>query len=69
MTEENHCSENAMAERVNGILKQEYWLGTTFRSKKQAYRAVDEAIYLYNNRRPHLSLNYKTPEQVHVQAA
>jgi len=69
MTEENHCSENAMAERVNGILKQEYWLGTTFRNKEQAYRAVDEAIYLYNNRRPHLSLNYKTPEQVHVQAA
>ena len=69
MTEENHCSENALAERVNGILKQEYWLGSTFRSIEQACSAVSEAIYLYNVRRPHLSLNYKTPEQVHGRAA
>jgi len=69
MTEENHCYENALAERVNGILKQEYWLGSTFRSIEQAIAAVVEAIYLYNVRRPHLSLNYKTPEQVHGRAA
>jgi transposase InsO family protein len=69
MTEEKHCSENAMAERVNGILKQEYWLGGTFQGKEQAYRAVAEAIHLYNNRRPHTALNYKTPEQVHSMAA
>jgi putative transposase len=69
MTEENHCSENALAERVNGILKQEYWLGSTFRSIEQACSAVAEAIYLYNVRRPHMSLNYKTPEQVHGRAA
>jgi transposase InsO family protein len=69
MTEENHCYENALAERVNGILKQEYWLGSTFRSIEQAYLAVAEAIYLYNVRRPHLSLDYKTPEQIHGRAA
>lgn len=69
MTEENHCSENALAERVNGILKQEYCLGSTFRSKEQVYRAVEEAIHLYNTRRPHTSLNYKTPEQVHRKVA
>lgn len=69
MTEENHCSENALAERVNGILKQEYWLGVTFRSIEQASSAVPEAIYLYNVRRPHLALNYKTPEEVHRNAA
>jgi len=69
MTEEKHCSENALAERVNGILKQEYWLGSTYRSIEQACSAVAEAIYLYNVRRPHLSLNYKTPEQVHGCAA
>ncbi len=69
MTEENHCSENALAERVNGILKQEYWLGSTFRNKEQVYRAVEEAIHLYNTRRPHTALNYKTPEQVHRMAA
>jgi len=69
MTEENHCYENALAERVNGILKQEYWLGNIFRSKEQARRAVKEAISLYNTRRPHTSLNYKTPDQVHELAA
>ncbi len=69
MTEENHCSENALAERVNGILKQEYWLGSTFRNKEQVYRAVEEAIHLYNTRRPHTSLNYKTPDHVHRMAA
>lgn len=65
MTEENHCYENALAERVNGILKQEYWLGGTFRSKQQAVEAVKEAVWLYNTRRPHQSLAYKTPEKVH----
>lgn len=69
MTEEKHCSENALAERVNGILKQEYWLGSVFQSKEQAYEAVDEAVHLYNNRRPHTSLDYRTPQEVHVLAA
>ena len=65
MTEENHCYENAKAERVNGILKQEYGLGSPFRTKKQAIASVDQAVMLYNTRRPHLSLKYKTPEEVH----
>lgn len=65
MTEELHCYENAKAERVNGILKQEYALGRTFKTKVQAMRAIDEAVLLYNTRRPHLSLNYQFPEEVH----
>ncbi len=65
MTEEMHCYENAKAERVNGILKQEYYLRDYFRTKKQAIGAVDQAVYLYNTRRPHLSLKYKTPQEVH----
>ncbi len=69
MTEENHCYENALAERVNGILKQEYGLGIEFKTKKQAIRAFNQAVYLYNNRRPHMSLGYKTPAQVHNQKA
>jgi transposase InsO family protein len=48
MTEEMHCYENAHAERLNGILKQEYGLGCSFRSKKQALAAVREAVFLYN---------------------
>jgi len=67
MTEENHCYENAKAERVNGILKQEYGLGLTFRTKQQAIASVDQAVMLYNTRRPHLALSYKTPEEVHTE--
>ena len=69
MTEELHCYENAMAERVNGILKQEYYLGSSFRNKAQAEAAVKEAVYLYNTRRPHKSLEYETPEKMHRTAA
>ena len=69
MTEVDHCAENAQAERVNGILKQEYVLNYEFRSIKQAERAVDEAVRLYNVRRPHRSLKLLTPEQVHRKVA
>jgi len=69
MTEQDHCAENAMAERVNGILKNEYFLKTEFRNVAQARRAVDEAVHLYNTRRPHRSLKLLTPEQVHGRAA
>jgi len=69
MTELNHCAENSVAERLNGILKQEYGLGRTFLTRSQARRAVDEAVWLYNNRRPHTSLLYGFPSEVHQQAA
>jgi transposase InsO family protein len=69
MTEENHCYENAMAERVNGILKDEFYLDQTFASVVQAKRATKNAIKLYNSKRLHLSLNYKTPNYVHQNAA
>lgn len=69
MTEEMHCYENAMAERVNGILKQEYEMDATFRTKGQARESFKQAVELYNHRRPHLSLDYRTPEEVHSRAA
>jgi len=69
MTEHNHCYENAMAERVNGILKGEYGLGQTFRDKRQAIAAARQAIGIYNDYRPHTNLNYHTPSSVHAQAA
>lgn len=65
MTEVDHCAENALAERMNGILKQEYGLGVEFASKAAAYRAVRQGIHLYNTRRPHGALGYRTPAQVH----
>jgi putative transposase len=69
MTEELHCYENSVAERVNGILKQEYFLDVVFETKEQARIALEQAVMLYNERRPHLSLSYQTPSQVHVMAA
>lgn len=69
MTEDNHCYENAIAERVNGILKDEFYLDQTFDSLPHAKRAAKNAINLYNSLRLHLSLNYKTPEMVYTNAA
>lgn len=69
MTEEMHCYENALAERVNGILKQEYGLGSIFKTKQQAIDSVKQAVLFYNTRRPHTSLKYKTPNEVHKIAA
>jgi len=66
MTETNHSAENAIAERVNGILKQEYWLDANFVSKPEARKATVQGINLYNNRRPHTSLGFKTPAAVHA---
>lgn len=65
MTESNHCAENALAERMNGILKQEYGLGLEFGIKADARRAVDQGVWLYNTQRPHTALDYQTPSQVH----
>ena len=69
MTEENHCAENSHAERLNGILKQEYGLRVEFRTRAQARRAVEQAVRLYNTRRPHTKLNMHTPADIHKRAA
>ncbi len=66
MTGELHCYENAHAERLNGILKQEYGLGMTFRDKRQALAAAEQAVALYNHRRPHEALAYRVPAEAHA---
>lgn len=68
MTEENHCYENATAERVNGILKEEFMLDSEFSDNTIALKAVKEAIETYNTKRPHWSLKLYTPQQVHQAA-
>lgn len=68
MTEENHCYENGKAERLNGILKSEYGLGGRFLRKSDALKAVEEAVNLYNYRRPHQELGYRCPMEVHLAA-
>jgi putative transposase len=68
MTETNHCAENALAERMNGIIKSEYGLDREFKTKEQARACVDQAIHLYNTRRPHTALKYRFPQDVHAQS-
>jgi len=58
--------ENAVAERVNGILKSEFGLGNTLPSLKIAKKMVKQAVEIYNNERPHFSLNMAKPSQAHI---
>jgi putative transposase len=66
MGEVGNCYDNALAERVNGILKLEYALECLFVSFAQAAQAVKQAVWLYNHERPHLSLAYRKPHAVYV---
>jgi len=63
MTEKDHVYENALAERVNGILKNELMLGEKLLSYEIAEKMVKEAVHIYNQERLHMSLGYITPEQ------
>lgn len=65
MTENGDPYENAVAERVNGILKDEYELNETFLDFNDAHEAVKKAIYKYNNIRPHRSCDMMTPVEAH----
>lgn len=63
MTEENHVYENAVAERVNGILKTEFLLGQRLQLFEHAERLAAQSIKTYNEQRLHMSLNYQTPAE------
>ena len=66
MTDGYDCYQNALAERVNGILKDEF-LFVLPDDLAQARLLVDQAVHRYNEERPHLALNYLTTNQVHQQ--
>jgi putative transposase len=67
MTDGYDCYQNALAERVNGILKGEFLIYNC-KTKKDLELLVKESIKTYNQKRPHLSLGMKTPEDVHKKA-
>ncbi|MEE4786894.1 IS3 family transposase [Pseudomonas alliivorans] len=64
MTDGYDCYQNAMAERINGILKTEFLLHRP-KNLADAVKMVDESVLTYNKERPHLALKYKTPDAVH----
>ena len=67
MTQNGDPRDNAIAERVNGILKMEWLYDDHFKGFQDAYVRVAQVINLYNNKRPHLSLNYQTPAQAYLE--
>lgn len=64
MTDGYDCYQNALAERINGILKTEF-LPNRPANLEQARRIVQQSVDIYNRERPHLALKYKTPDEVH----
>lgn len=64
MTDGYDCYQNAIAERVNGILKNEFLIYKC-NNGKELNKLIEQSIEVYNNKRPHLSLNYKTPNFIH----
>ena len=66
MGEIGNCYENAMAERINGILKNEFNLDATFKNIEYAKKIIQQAIDIYNNQRPHLALKMKKPSELYA---
>lgn len=67
MTQNGDPYENAIAERVNGILKYEFLWINGFKNHLEAVEAIDESIEIYNTERPHLSCGMLTPVLAHQQ--
>lgn len=66
MSNRGNPYENAIAERVNGILKSEFYLDRFFKDISQARLVVQEVVQTYNTLRPHASCDYMTPQQAHT---
>jgi transposase InsO family protein len=67
MTQNGDPLENPIAERVNGILKQEYLIHQKVYTFIQAQRVLEQAVFLYNYKRPHLSCDMLAPDQAYHQ--
>jgi len=66
MTEDGNPLENAIAERINGIIKHEYLNHYSIKNKAEAIEILDKIVAVYNQQRPHLSCSLHTPENVHL---
>jgi transposase InsO family protein len=67
MTQSGSPYDNAIAERVNGILKDEFGLDQVFKNIEQLKKQTSESVKIYNEQRPHLSNEMLTPEKMHLQ--
>lgn len=66
MTTKYDPYENSIAERINGILKDEFEISSNRQSKKEAYKYIRNTIEIYNYLRPHFSCELMTPMQAHI---
>lgn len=66
MAQAGNCYENALAERVNGILKQEFNLDKTFGDLNKAKKSASEAIQIYNHERPHMAVAMNRPGELYT---
>jgi len=66
MTENSDPYENAIAERVNGILKTEWLYDMKLNNYEEAKSAIREIVEIYNNERPHSSIEMLTPAEAHL---
>ncbi len=66
MTQSGSPYENALAERVNGIIKNDFFPKIIYQNHEHASRSIHKIIKIYNEKRPHLSINYMTPDQAHL---
>ena len=67
MTQDGSPYDNAVAERINGILKDEFYCDEKFDSFEQAKKHIEQSIMIYNTKRPHLSCSMLTPAEMHQQ--
>ena len=67
MTQSGDPQENAVAERVNGIIKNEWLMHENIIDGNIALKRISEIVNIYNNIRPHASLNYLTPESAYTE--
>lgn len=68
MTDGYDCYQNALAERVNGIIKNEFLINKC-NTGKELEILIRESVDTYNSKRPHLSLNFETPNNTHQKTA
>ena len=65
MTENGDPRENAIAERLNGIIKEEYIDNYKVNSLKESKQLLKTVVDLYNDKRPHMSIGNQTPTKIH----
>lgn len=65
MTETSSPYDNALAERMNRTIKEEFCLNNRLLSNEVLTKVISESVEIYNSYRPHLSLKYYTPNEIH----